>query len=178
MSSTNVTPIRPGMVGIEGGTPPRVVVGRAVVRLVGSRRSGSVRLWIGSAQIGRLDVHEGRVRHAEIPGARGDAALGLVPRLSGVHVVIEPYQPVAPTVTIDWRTVLDPGGELEQGGAEAKAEPEPDGDELGRVFRRATAAYMARRFDEAQELFERCAELAPEDRRVAHNLERLRKRRR
>ena len=176
MTTTNVTPIRPGVVGVEeGGSPPRDVIGRAVVRLVTSGRSGSVRLWIGSAQIGRLDVHEGRVQHAEIPGAQGDAALGLVPRLSGVHAITEPYRAVPSTVTIDWRSVLDPDGALER--SEAVVEPQPAEDFAG-LFREATAAYVARRYDDAQELFERCAELAPDDRRVAHNLDRLRRRRR
>lgn len=191
MTPPNVTPIRPESVGTEErGARPHEAVGRAVARLVTSGRSGSVRLWIGSAQIGRLDVHEGRVRHAEIPGARGDVALGLVPRLLGVHAVIEEYRPVASTVTVDWRTVLDPDGELEQGVTTQPLEPdgEPEHDmttkapepeaDLGRLFQQATAAYVARRYDEAQALFERCAELAPDDRFVAHNLERMRKRRR
>ena len=173
---TNVTPIRPGVIGIGAGElMPREVVGRAVVRLVAEGRSGSVRLWIGSAQIGRVDVHEGRVRHAEIPGAQGDAALGLVPRLSGVQVVIEPYQAVPSTVTLDWKQVLDPDGALERDGLVPRAERSEGFAEL---FREATAAYVARRYDDAQALFERCAELEPDDRRVAHNLERLRARRR
>ncbi|MBX7197653.1 MAG: tetratricopeptide repeat protein [Sandaracinaceae bacterium] len=46
------------------------------------------------------------------------------------------------------------------------------------AFRQGMEAYMARRFDEAEQLFERCLALRPDDARASVNLQRLRARRR
>lgn len=44
------------------------------------------------------------------------------------------------------------------------------------LFERASDAYLDRRYDEALALFERCLELRPDNKRVAHNVELLNRR--
>ena len=59
--------------------------------------------------------------------------------------------------------------------AEAPA-PEAGGDAYEDLFREATHAYLRRDLGRALELFLRCQKERPEDRRVAHNIERLQQR--
>ncbi len=47
------------------------------------------------------------------------------------------------------------------------------GDLFDRLMAEATEAYLMRDFDRARRLFQRCAELRPQDRRVQFNLKRL-----
>jgi len=174
MTLTNVMPIRPGveadLLAVEQET-----VAQTVWKLVSESRTGCVQIWLGAVQIGRIDVLDGVVRHAEIPGARGDVALELIHRLPGARASVGPYYEVEATVTVDWRPVLDPKGMLQRPEAPViVAVTEPD--DFGDLFRQATTAYVGRRYEEALDLFERCAALAPDDRRVAHNLRRLRER--
>lgn len=48
---------------------------------------------------------------------------------------------------------------------------------MERLMQEATGAYLRREYDRALELFERCREIDPADRRVLHNIERLKNRR-
>ncbi len=52
----------------------------------------------------------------------------------------------------------------------------PVSSEFTRTFQEATAAYLARNFEEAERLFGRCVELEPNDRRARVSLERLQSR--
>ncbi len=61
--------------------------------------------------------------------------------------------------------------------APARGSARSSGSPLERLIQEATGAYLRREFDRALELFERCRELDPSDRRVEHNIERLKNRR-
>lgn len=165
-------------------------------------RSVSALLWLGRVEVGRIDVERGEVIHAEIPGASGDTALRLFPRLVGVRITLDELRVSERSVGPDWRELLGPpvvDADLKSLGPKwadvarprskpphkASPHPEPiqgsmappvqsDFDEL---FADAMKAYLRRDYSLALELFEACEELMPGDRRVAHNLGRLRGRR-
>lgn len=171
MAVSNVMPIRPDVT--TAGTDTEGSVVHCLWHLVSSNASGTVRLLLGAVEIGHIEVHEGGVQHAEIPGARGDEALRLLPRMPGLRASLGPESDSpTTTVTIDWRSVLDPNGELQA----QSAPDEGSTKNYDALFREATAAYVQRRYRDALELYEQCAALRPDDRRIIHNLRRLRER--
>ncbi len=168
------------------------------------RVSARLRLRAGGVDIGSVDIAEGTVAHVRLPGADGDEAASLLPRLPAVRVDVEPLPAnlPPPTVGAEARAALasatpslSPAAEetlLEAFGLrtgpkiETPAPPSPPpaasapGLEPAATFedllREATAAYLRRAYGRALELFERCARMRPDDRRVVHNLARLRRR--
>lgn len=54
--------------------------------------------------------------------------------------------------------------------------PGGSSDGYDELFKRATAAYLRRSYEEALEYFQACASMRPDDRRVRHNIEKLQER--
>ena len=162
-------------------------------------------LYVAGIEVGRIDVAKGRVVHAELPGVAGEPALGLVERLPPVTVATAPYRggPVTVTPAAAARFVArlagrdaegacaptpsreqppsstpDPGASYEGQGDAPRAIEGSSGDEedFDALWARAMDLYLRRDFEAALALFERCERLRPGDPRVAHNLERLRRR--
>ncbi len=168
------------------------------------RLSARLRLRAAGVDIGHVDLEAGEVTRVRLPGADGDEAARLLPRLPAIRVDVEPLPAKlpAPTVGAEARAALasaapslSPAAQetlLEAFGVrtgpkiEAPAPPHPSpgasapGLDPDATFedlvREATAAYLRRAYGQALELFERCARMRPDDRRVAHNLARLRQR--
>ncbi len=188
---TNVMPMRPQFeehvtqAAGELGTA-RTGIGSVLAGLSAGQQSQTVGLCLGAVEVGRIDVADGVVVHAEVPGATGDVALRLSAKLAGIRTVLRDGEPCGQrTVTIDWRTVFEvthddapPPPNAGSSTASAHLEPiaaDPEQDYEG-LFRAATAAYIQRDYARALELFEQCHAARPQDRRVAHNLDRLRTR--
>ncbi|GEM_PF-6814703 len=92
---------------------------------------------------------------------------GVGPANRGPRVTTE--GPVSPVTEVNHRTLRpssDPKDSVESS--------RPPGDEFDHLFRRSMSAYTSRNYAMALELTERCHALRPQDRRVRHNLERLR----
>lgn len=135
-------------------------------------------LKIGTVTVGRLCVRAGELHHAELPGAEGDDAVRLLPRLVGTSLVALPPRPAPSTVTIDWRATLEFQPSPATTQVETRAVPPtvvepPEAESFEELFKRATQAYIRRDRELARGLFRRCLELKPDDTRTRHNLEKL-----
>ena len=142
-----------------------------------TERDVDLALKIGTVTVGRLCIRGGEIRHAEVPGAEGDDAIRLLPRLVGTSLASSPLRPAPNTVTIDWRAVLEPKPRQAEPAEALPIAPtvvDPPADEsFDALFRRATQAYVRRDRELARTLFRRCLDLQPEDKRARHNLEKL-----
>ena len=114
-------------------------------RLEASRNTATLSLWLGEVEVGRIEVVGGEIRTAEIPGARGEAAVKLALRIPNVRVVVT---------------------------AGEESEPASEFDDL---FAEATRAYARRQYREAHRLFLECSRLDAGEPRVLHNLKLLTK---
>lgn len=66
----------------------------------------SLRLRLGALELGQLGLEDGRVVHAQMPGASGNLALELLARVPGTRVEPGPAVDEAANVNRDWREVF------------------------------------------------------------------------
>lgn len=161
-----------------------------------------LRLWIGALEVGLVGIAGGQVFYAEIPGATGDTALGLLARLPA-RVTPEAARTRESNVQAAWREVIDEramgasAGRLQrleavrselaelasESAGEAVVAAVVDGDETDARARRGVAelldwaaveAYLGGDVERARLVLIDRERIQPGDLLCAANLERLR----
>lgn len=161
-----------------------------------------LQLFVGALEVGVVGVSGGRVVHAELPGASGDAAVVLLARLPDMRIMPERWTGGVTNVEASWRELIDLGlqdgsagrsqrlaqvrAELGELAAELADDPDPREPACDATDARAqqTAAelldwaaievYLRGDVDRARTLVLRSDQLFPGQLLCAANLERLR----
>ncbi len=103
------------------------------------------------------------------------ATLRILCKLQAAGLLQRQEEPPSESQSIPKSHAPDADGDSFPREAEPAPEPAPEVDGYAQLFSEATTAYLVRDLKRAEELFEQCHRERPEDRRVLHNLNALRR---
>lgn len=81
-----------------------------------------LQLRLGAIACGRLAIREGRVIHADMPGASGELALELLGRVPNLRVEVGALGETETTVTRSWTSVLGSAGDQDEHASVRRAQ--------------------------------------------------------